>query len=273
MIIKVLMEDTSNSPSLKKEHGLSLYIETAGSKILFDMGASNLFLENAKTMGVNISDIDLAVISHGHYDHGGGLNAFLEANEKAKVYIHHKAFEKHFSKKSEKVANIGLDPGLMNHDRIIFTDDIFPINDNLLLFSRVAGSEFRSSCNKSLLAEKVNFVVEDDFEHEQNLIITENEKMVLIAGCAHRGIVNILKSSVFLKYKTPGYIIGGFHLFNYSENISEDPSVVSQIGGFLKKTGSKYYTGHCTGLEAFQQLKTTLGEDIQYIATGSVVEI
>jgi len=273
MQIKVLVEDTSDSPSMRSEHGFSIYIETQSNKILFDMGASNLFLENANKMGVKIKDIDLAIISHGHYDHGGGLRGFLEENENAKVYIHNKAFERHFSKRSEKIANIGLDKSLINHDRITFTDDIFPINNNLLLFSRVVGSEFYSSCNKSLFAEHLNSIVQDDFEHEQNLIITENGKIILIAGCAHRGIVNILKSSVFLNYKEPDYVIGGFHLLNYSERISEDPSVVHQIGDFLKKTRSKYYTGHCTGSDAYYHLKTVMGEQIQYLSTGSVVEI
>ena len=104
MRIKVLAEDTSSNSSMKSEHGLSLYIETMGKKILFDTGASNLFLENAEKMGISIKDVDLAVISHGHYDHGGGLRGFFEENDKAKVYIHKKAFEPHFSKRSEKTA-------------------------------------------------------------------------------------------------------------------------------------------------------------------------
>ncbi|HQO70467.1 MAG TPA: MBL fold metallo-hydrolase, partial [Clostridia bacterium] len=73
MIIKTLVEDTTNKEDLKSEHGLSLYIETSGKRILFDSGASGLFMENAIKMGINISDIDYAVISHGHNDHGGGL--------------------------------------------------------------------------------------------------------------------------------------------------------------------------------------------------------
>ena len=273
MRIKVLVEDTSCNSSMRSEHGLSLYIETMGKKILFDTGASNLFLENAEKMGVSIKDVDLAVISHGHYDHGGGLRGFFEVNDKAKVYIHKKAFEPHFYKRSEKTAGIGLDRSLIDHDRIIFTEDVFPINQSLLLFSRVVGDEFFSSCNQSLLVEKRDSITPDDFEHEQNLIIDENGKRILIAGCAHRGIVNILKSSVFINYKEPNFVVGGFHLYNYSERKSEDPFVVRQIGDFLKNTGSTYYTGHCTGTEAYHHLKTIIGDQIQYLSTGSVVEI
>lgn len=273
MKIKVLAEDTSSSPTYRSEHGLSFYIETKNNKILFDTGASDLFLENAKKLGVNIDEIDLAVISHGHYDHGGGLQAFLEENSKAKIYIHEKAFENHYSKKMGRIVNIGLDKNLLKGDQIILTGDIFPINNDLLLFSRVIGNEFLSSCNSSLCTAKGDSIVQDEFEHEQSLLIKDGDHFVLIAGCAHRGIVNILKSSVFLTCTPPCCIIGGFHLYNYGEGVSEESGKVIQIAEFLKETGSMYYTGHCTGIESFKILKGFLGDQIQYLSTGSVVEI
>lgn len=273
MKIIVLAEDTSCNPDYQSEHGLCLYIETQGSRILFDTGASDLFLENANKLGVKIKDIDLAVISHGHYDHGGGLKAFLDGNDKAKVYVNNGAFENYYSKRSEEVTYIGLDKSLQSDSRIVLTDEFFQIGRNLLLFSNVNGKECLSQCNNSLFAERRNTIIEDEFEHEQNLLISEDDKLVLIAGCAHRGIINIIKSSAFLKCRLPDFVIGGFHLYNYSEGISEDPSAVSRIGEFLKGTGSMFYTGHCTGIESFHTLKKILGNQIQYLSTGSVVEI
>ena len=88
------------------------------------MGKTDLFLENAKKMNVDIEDIDLVIISHGHYDHGGGLKAFLEKNTKANIYIHKGAFDKYCSKKIDgQVKYIGLDDGLKDNNRIIFTED------------------------------------------------------------------------------------------------------------------------------------------------------
>lgn len=95
MIVRTLVEDTKTATGLGSEHGLSLHIETNGYKILFDVGASDLFLRNANEMNVSVSDVDYLVISHGHYDHGGGLRAFLKTNTKAKVFIHQLAFEKY----------------------------------------------------------------------------------------------------------------------------------------------------------------------------------
>lgn len=273
MRIHVLVENTSVSPSIKGEHGLSLSIETLGKKVLFDTGASGLFLVNAEIMGVDIKEMDLAVISHGHYDHGGGLSRFLEENIKAKVYIHKKAFEGHYAKRREQTADVGIDKRLKNHSRIILIEGVFPIDEKLLLFSEVAGHEFSSSCNRYLFAGHPNGLVPDDFKHEQNLIVTEDGKTILIAGCAHRGIVNIYHSAVNLTRKKPDVVIGGFHLFNHGEGTSEDPDVVRRIGEFLKSTGSKYYTGHCTGAEAYRHLKTVMGDQIRYFAAGSVVDI
>ena len=94
MIIKTLVENTALSKNFGSEHGLSLYIEANSHKILFDVGASELFLENAKKLNVDISEVDYLIISHGHYDHGGGLRAFLRENTKAEVFLHRLAFEK-----------------------------------------------------------------------------------------------------------------------------------------------------------------------------------
>ena len=99
MTIKSVVENTS-AVGLPVEHGLSLYIQLEnGRNILFDMGQRRLFAENAEQLGLSIADIDTAIVSHGHYDHGGGLRAFLEINDKAKVYIHKDAFQPHYSLK------------------------------------------------------------------------------------------------------------------------------------------------------------------------------
>lgn len=274
MIIKTLVEDTALSPKYKSEHGLSLYIETSKHKILFDTGASNLFLKNAETLNVDIESIDLVIISHGHYDHGGGLKAFLEKNSKAKIYIHNKAFEKHYSKRPNgDTKDIGIDPSIKYNKRIIFTENNLIIDDELELFSGVTGRECFSSCNNSLFMELENVLINDTFEHEQNLIINQNGNFTLIAGCAHNGIINILNHFTKLKATSPKYVFGGFHLFNYSANKSEDLNIVSAISNFLNQTETTYYTGHCTGLPPFIKLKEEMKNKVQYLAAGSVVEI
>lgn len=273
MIIKALVENTSVSEEYGREHGLSFYIEIKKHKILFDMGQSDLFIQNAQKMNIDLSEIDLAVISHGHFDHGGGLNHFLSINSKAKIYMHEKAFEKHYSIRPNDYEFIGLDQSLMDHDRIVFVGDYLQIDDELELFSSVTERELFSQSNQSLLMENGNDLAEDTFAHEQNLIITEDGKTLLIAGCAHNGIVNIINRFKQMKGRVSDIVIGGFHLCNPSTGQSEDMLLIREIAERFRATDSIYYTCHCTGLEVFKQLKNLLGNQMRYLATGDVLKI
>lgn len=274
MIIKTLAENEVISEDFKGQHGLSIYIETSKHKLLFDTGANDLFLENAIKLGVNIEDVDIAAISHGHYDHGGGLETFFQKNKKAKVYVQRDALKNYYSKRANgEFKYIGFDESIKESDRFIFVENYLRIDDELELFSNVKGRELFSLANKSLFMEKGNERMEDIFKHEQNLIITEGDKTLLLAGCAHNGIVNIVNKYKEIKGSEPDYVVGGFHLYNPNNKKSEDIEIIKGIAGFLMETKSKYYTGHCTGLEAYDQLKGLMGDRIQYIATGCVIKI
>ena len=137
--IVVLLENTAESSKLKCKHGLSLYAETEKHKILFDMGPNDFFLKNAETLGVDIADIDIAVISHGHVDHCVGLKYFLEKNQKAKIYIRSQAVEKHYVKVLGIPFYAGINRKLLSADRFVFADDIHVIDDEITLFSNVTG--------------------------------------------------------------------------------------------------------------------------------------
>jgi len=274
MIIKTLVENTSISDSYKCEHGLSLYIETESHKLLFDLGQKDLFIENAAKMKIDLSQVDTVIISHGHYDHGGGLAEFLKINDKAQIYLHEKAFEKHYSLRAEDTkADIGLDEALKSNDRLVFNSEYLKIDDELELFAGVKGNELSSLSNKTLLMETAKGFEEDTFEHEQSLIITQAGKQVLIAGCAHRGIVNIVNHATCLKGRGMDLIISGFHLYNPSTKMPEAAELVEKIAQKLNSTGSCCYTCHCTGLEAYSVLKKAMNENINYLATGSEIQI
>ena len=118
MKITVLTENTTEL-GLPVEHGLSLFIEIGDRRILFDSGQSDLFAKNAEALGVDLKTVDFAVLSHGHYDHGGGLKKFLEVNGKAKIYMSRYAFEPHFN--AEDKYN-GLDAEINGESRRVFVD-------------------------------------------------------------------------------------------------------------------------------------------------------
>ncbi len=275
MRITVLSENTSVSPDIKSEHGLSLYIKRKKGDLLFDTGASSIFLENAGKLGIDISSADKAIISHGHYDHGGGLPAFLEANRKAKVYFNKNAFGNYYSLRDGRQKYIGLDRSLIPNERFIFIDGDEKIDDDLEIFSGVRQRILSPSCNSMLYMKETGSedYIRDDFRHEQNLVIREGENTVLFCGCAHNGIVNIMEHYVGKYGSLPTHVIGGFHLYSNSGAKSEDPGIVFEIGRYLLDSAAEYYTGHCTGDEAFNILKRTMGQMIHRISAGKSFEI
>ena len=133
MKIRTLSENTSISESIGHEHGLSLYIETEKHKLLFDTGGSDLFAQNAQKMGAELEEIDTVVISHGHYDHGGGLRAFLELNKKAEIFLQEKAFDEHFANSTNGVKKyIGLDMNLLPMNASILSMMSFRLTRNCI---------------------------------------------------------------------------------------------------------------------------------------------
>ena len=113
----IMLVENQSVGECKAAHGLSLYIETPDHRLLFDLGPDRTFLENAGKLGVGLEKVDTVIISHGHYDHGGGLEEFLKLNSKARVYIQKNAFEPHYSTAQGKARNIGLKPELASHPR------------------------------------------------------------------------------------------------------------------------------------------------------------
>lgn len=257
MTVTVLLENSACREDLISQHGLSLYIETKGKKILFDMGQDDTFAKNAEALGIDLSQVDLAVISHGHYDHGGGLATFLKINAKAPVYIHEGAFDRYYNGTQKY---IGLDCGLQNHPRLIYTKGAVTITPNILL----------TDCNDlgwisdsfGLKRAEGECLQDDEFLHEQYLQIKEGQKRILISGCSHKGIVNIAG------YFSPDVLIGGFHL-----NKVEESEKLRQIAKSLIAANTKYYTGHCTGTPQFEMMKQIMGTFLCSLSTGTVIEI
>lgn len=274
MIIQVLSENTAVSENFGYEHGLGLYVETQKHRLLFDTGASGLFAENAAKLGVDLSMVDVAVLSHGHYDHGGGLKTFLNKNSRAKVYVQERAFEPHYSNRPGGTkAYIGLDAGLLQSERFVFCGERRILDEELELFSKVLEETPAPSGNAELFQKAGDSFVPDDFAHEQNLVIRQNGRAILIAGCAHRGIVNIVRQFQADNGRFPDIVIGGFHLHSRGFGKSETPGAVDAVARELIRTGARYYTCHCTGQEAYRRLKAAMGDQIGYLSAGSRLEI
>lgn len=275
MRLTCLVEDTTKTEYLNAEHGVSFYIETKDHKLLFDVGQTDLLIKNAVKLNIDLSLVDMVVISHGHYDHGGGLSAFMKINSKAKIYISKYAFKDYYSRRLEtELAYVGLDQGLAKSKRFVFVDDQLKIDENLILFSDVNEQNFYPKSNKTLFKKINNKYINDDFIHEQNLIIKEEDKYVLFAGCAHHGIVNIVNRATELIFPNSlSTVFGGFHLISRFPELAETEENIKKIAAILLENNVMCYTGHCTGLKPYKILKEQMKDNIEYFSTGFQITI
>jgi len=272
MKIVTLMENTAAREDLSAAHGLSLYIETPKHRILMDMGPNDDYLENAAKLGVDLTQVDIAVLSHGHYDHGGGLKAFCALNDHAKIYVRENAFGSYWSLADEDPHYIGIDQSL-DRSRFVLTGEETVIDEELTLFASVPDT-FGALAASAKLREKVGEeFLPDRFSHEQDLLVTAGGKAVLIAGCAHRGIVNILSAARERLGRMPDATFGGFHLFQLEAGSPASDRVLEQTARALLPGTTVYHTGHCTGAYAFEKLRAVLGERLRGIFGGAVYEI
>lgn len=263
MKIKTLIENTACRPGLRTEAGLSMYLETERHKILFDTGMTGDFVDNARELGVDLEQVDLVVISHGHDDHGGGLKRFLEINHTAPVYINAHAFRPFYARQTK---DLSLDKELAHHPQVVITGDSLAIDEGVELFTCNGMERKHKMGHFGLSTLSHGAHIPDDFRHEQYLLLTEGGKRVLLSGCSHKGILNLME------WVPCDVLLGGFHFMRMAVEGPEREEL-EQAGRRLKQYPTTYYTCHCTGLEQYGVLKQVMGEQLQYAAGGSEIEI
>lgn len=294
MKITTLVENTCFDESLKGEFGLSLLIETEKTKILFDMGQSDLFLQNAKKLSFDIEDLSFAVVSHAHYDHSGGLSFFTEKNSSAKIYLSSAAngfyygslaakiplslpnFLKSALSSSKKLCRyIGIDRDLLgsNRDRFTFVDSYLKIDEHVFLLGEIEQIYPLAKGNDVLLEERNGRLIKDRFKHELAMVVKEEGGLVLFTGCGHNGLLNMLERvrKTFPGQKIKG-VVGGFHLSLRPGKpaMAGTYEEIAEIGRVLLDSGVQYViTGHCTGEEACEVLEEVLQDRFLPLTTGS----
>ena len=274
MQITVLVENATSGDRFEARHGLSLWIETDQHKILFDMGPDGSFIDNARALGIDVAEADVAFCSHGHFDHGGGLPAYLALGGEAPVYIHERAFDPHEAHTpTGATKDIGIDPALADHPRVHLVGDHLRIDDQLELFADVAACELVPRSNCTLYAGTGADAAPDDFCHEQTLLIKEGDATTLVTGCSHKGVVNIVRRAEEYVGGPLHAVVAGFHLMNPGTGSLEDLATVEAVAEFLAARPTLYRTFHCTGLAAYGILRDVLGPRVDYLYTGSSMEL
>lgn len=275
MKIITLMEDKAASGEFVAERGLCQYIETARHKILFDMGPGGSFVQNAKTLGVDLGEVDIAVLSHGHSDHGGGLETFCTVNNKADVFVNPEAFGDYYAVLPGKEPNyIGLSDQLWRiENRMVPTVPGLTLGGELTFLGEIPNTFEWTPVVPKLQQKTADGFIRDEFHHEQHLLVSSRGKTVLFAGCAHGGIVNIVRAAEEVLGKRPDVVFAGFHLFELDPEDPKSMENLTAVAAELSKGDTVYYAGHCTGDWAFSVLQGLMGDRMRPMRAGTVVEL
>jgi len=260
--ITILAENTVYQRGLRAEHGLSFWIETNDKKILFDTGQSDLLLHNVKALGIDIAQTDAIVLSHGHYDHVGGLNRVLDLAPQAQVYLHPMALEPKFSFSNGTPREAGLTPA--QRDRLLsqikngqgtYTaakTSVFPGVTITGQIPRVSG--FEDTGGAFFLDTQRD--TPDELLDDQALFLESSQGLIVVFGCAHAGVVNTLNHMRQLEpEKHVHAVLGGMHLVKANQT-----RIDKTIDAFRRFDIERIGPAHCTGWQATRQLWNALGK-------------
>lgn len=249
--ITTLVENTSPGKNLLAEHGLSFWIEYGSHHVLFDTGQGRVITHNAGQLGIDFKHTEIVVLSHGHYDHTGGLEKVLSRAKKPRVYIHPDGFQKKFSCSSEgRAREIGmpeLDQAGVRHlaGDLIWTKKPVEIYPGLWVTGEIPRqTEFEDTGGQFYLDKEGRNP--DKLWDDQALFFEAAGGLVVILGCAHAGVVNILRYIQKLTgNKKMAAVIGGMHLAQASQ-----ARIEQTIEAFRQFDIQSIGPAHCTGQAA-----------------------
>lgn len=255
MRLHILVEDTKEEGRFGSEHGLCIFFKEDGKKFLLDLGQSDMFLKNAAMLGIGLADLDYLVFSHGHYDHTGGM-PFLTMNKKLRIIAHPHCMLPRFGRNGY----IGF-PQHTDNLIVELMQEPVKLTEHVWFLGQVPGE--RRTGQGYYIEDSIR--TEDPFLDDTALAIGK-EEIVILCGCAHSGIVNIVKHAVKQLGSKRIYIVGGFHLYNHS-----DEEISETINELKRFDVAGVYPGHCTGSKAIGALLGTFGGE--RLHSGKVIEV
>jgi len=269
VIITVLLNNTTLNDSLIAEHGLSLWIEYRNNRVLFDTGQSNAVISNARKLGIDFASTDAIVISHGHYDHTGGLSDAVDIALKAKIYLHPSAIEPKFNKKNMSAKYIGMSDSAkkaIQGRHVIWTAASAYLYPGVAVTGQVPRTNDFEDVGGAFFLDE-NCMKPDNLLDDQTLFMESSKGLVVVFGCAHSGVVNILDYiSRLTGCKKIHAVIGGMHLLNANHNRIENT-----IKAFRKYEIQKIMPMHCTGQKAMEELKNVFGDKCLLLCAGDKI--
>jgi len=269
LTITILVENTVGAPlGLVGEWGSAMLVETGGQRILLDTGEKGGIMPNAEALGVDLRAVDALVLSHGHYDHSGGMRAFLKLRGSLPVYIHPDFFSSHYY-----VSSIRRYIGVPHHREeliglgaeLITVREPLRLNPQLWVSSEVPRRTSFEVGDTRLVRKGEGGIEEDPLLDDMSLYALTSQGLVIILGCAHAGLVNIIEHAREVTGERRIYgIIGGTHLGPVAE-----PQLQATIE-YLQGLDLKFLAvNHCTGLPVIARLAGIFGEIYHFAPAGA----
>ncbi|WP_411675978.1 MBL fold metallo-hydrolase [Caproicibacter sp.] len=259
---------------LLAEHGLSLWIERNGTSILFDAGQTDVWLRNAHTLGLKPESANAVVLSHGHYDHCGGLEHFPFQESSAMVYVTPQAFQKKLTLDANGAyRDIGMPWRLgdspESEGRVASTEGKTEILPGVWTLGNIGSYNSFESVQDCFFTEEGAERVPDHMEDEQILVVKDGDGLAIFSGCSHRGVVNCVEH---VRACFPGKkilsLVAGMHL-----NGEGPERIQKTLEYFSQSDLQKVIPLHCTGITAAAQLKQALGSRCALGAVGDKIDL
>lgn len=269
----VLVEDTTDRADVAAEHGLSIWIETGDRRILFDTGQSDMLLRNAGTLGIDLRTADAVVLSHGHYDHVGGLEAVWGTTPAAPVYLHPDALAMKFGCNGQRSRSIGMEPTAteMLKQRIesglgSYTSGPAEILPGVWVTGEVPRRWVLEDTGGPFYAD-AECHRPDPLLDDQALVLEAGDGLVVLLGCAHAGVINTLDYVCELfPDRRIHTVAGGMHLLQASRSrLAQTIERIQRYG--IERIGP----AHCTGGEATEALRHAMPRQWFACRTGTQV--
>jgi 7,8-dihydropterin-6-yl-methyl-4-(beta-D-ribofuranosyl)aminobenzene 5'-phosphate synthase len=273
--LTTLSENTASKVGLLAEWGLSILVEVDGYKVLMDTGLDTSAARNAATMGIDLSEVDRIVLSHGHRDHTGGLRHVLNAMRKEIEVIAHPdiwaaKYSRTFSEKAE-YAGIPFAREALESWGAVFSLSGRPVwlTDNIVTTGEIPRHTEYEKIDPDLLVKEGGKLRTDPLRDDLALIIKSLMGLVVVLGCGHRGIINTLHHAQKITgVEQIHMVVGGTHLLHASSE-----QIDLTIAELKKLDVQKIGLSHCTGLPAASILFQEFGDNFFFNNTGNVVTI